>query len=152
DAWVDGAPIWNSGIYQSVEDSSPIDPADETGGYGQITLPIRDHSGVKRMGGKTLLLKDGAMGQTVGVIRGRSGDGLTANLVADSRLSQLAVTRQAAPFHGFLDDALLYYLSLCGITSGIVIDDSFETVEVALPGWEANVFDQISKKMAPAYG
>jgi hypothetical protein len=142
---------WNITSYSVQEESTSIDPADSSGAYGQITVEIPDSPKVRRYGGKALALIDGAQGQTVGTVRGRSGNGLRATVVADSRLAQLAVIRRAEPYQGFLSGALRYYFSLCDITAGIVIDESYDSVPVVLPGWDANVYDQI-KQMAVAFG
>ena len=152
DIFVDDVPQWNASGYSVEEDSTPADPSDTTGGFGRITVPIPDRPEIKRWGGKILRLEDGAEGTTTGTIRGRSGNGLTAQLVADSRIGRLSVPRRAEPFNGTLGDALEYYFGLCGITSGIVIEPGIAARSVVLPGWEANVFEQIQKKMGAAFG
>lgn len=145
DVSIGGKAVWNSGAYSVVEDSTPVSPADSSGGYGQITIPVRDAPAVKSLDGKTLALSDGRAGRTSGIVRGLSGNGLTAQVVADSRLSATGVIRQAAPFVGTLGDAVRYYLSLCGVTSGIVVDEEIDPTPVTIPGWRANVFDQLKK-------
>lgn len=150
DVFVDGKPFWSSGAYSVVEDSTPVDPSDSTGGYGQISTSLRDSKGAKALLGKRLDLTDGQQGETTGVIRGLTGNGLSASVTADSRLALTAVTRQAQPFVGTLGGALRYYLGLCGITAGIVIDDSLEDVPVSLLGWNAVVYDQL-KRLGPVH-
>lgn len=149
DVTIGGLPVWNTGAYSITEDSTPTAPDDSSGGYGQIQLPIRDKAGVKSLSGKALTLEDGSQGKTSGIVRGLSGDGLTAQITADSRLGLTAVKRQAQPFVGLLGNAIRYYLGLCGVTSGIVVDSSLESVTVKLPGWNAVVYDQL-KKLATA--
>jgi hypothetical protein len=145
DVTIGGEPYWGTGSYSITEDSTPVDPADSTGGYGQLTLAIKDKPGVKLLGGAPLEFADGVQGKTSGIVRGQSGNGLTAQITADSRLALAAVKRKAGPFVGTLGNALRYYLSLCGITSGIVIHQDLESVPVKLPGWEAVVYDQLKK-------
>ena len=52
-------PYWSSGSYTILEDSTPIDPADATGGFGQLTTVLHDDSDARRHGGKRLDLVDG---------------------------------------------------------------------------------------------
>lgn len=143
-------PYWSSGSYTILEDSTPIDPADATGGFGQLTTVLYDDSDARRHGGKRLDLVDGEQGETTGIIRGLSGNGISASLVADSRLALTAVTRQAQPFVGSLGGALRYYLGLCSITDSIVVHDDLEAIPVKLLGWNANVYDQL-KRLAPVH-
>lgn len=151
DVFIDGKPYWSNGGYSIVEDSTPIDPADSTGGFGQINTTLYDKEASRALMGKKLDLADGAQGETTGIIRGLSGNGLSASVTADSRLALTAVTRQAQPFVGTLGNALRYYLGLCGITAGIVIDSALESVPVKLLGWNAVVYDQF-KRLGPAHG
>lgn len=144
-------PYWSSGAYSVVEDSTPIDPSDSTGGYGQITTVVYDEDEARTHYGKRLDLVDGQQGETTGIVRGLSGNGVSATLTADSRLALTAVTRQAQPFIGTLGNALRYYLSLCGITDGIVVDSTLESISVKLVGWNAVVYDQL-KKLGPVHG
>lgn len=142
--------VWSSANHSIQEDSTPVDPADSTGGYGQISATILDHKDARAFRDEPLELVDGEQGTTVGIIRGLAKSKLGLTLTADSRLAQLAVTRQAQPFVGTLGGALRYYLSLCGLTTGIVVADSLENVPVKLLGWKANVYEQI-KKLGPAH-
>ncbi|MDL5351105.1 hypothetical protein [Microbacterium sp. zg-YB36] len=151
DVTIGGQPFWSTGAYSIVEDSTPVDPSDMTGGTGQISFTVRDKPGIKLLGGKALEFTDGAQGKTSGIVRGLNGTGLAATITADSRLALTAVTRKAAPFVGTLGGALRYYLGLCGITSGIVIDETLENVPVKLPGWDAVVYDKL-KQLGPARG
>lgn len=137
--------------YSAVEDSTPIDPSDTTGGYGQVTVQLDDRPEALTWGGRSLELRDGSEGVTVGTIRGRSGNGAAATIVADSRIAQLAVRRTAAPFNGTLGQALRYYLELCNVTGGIVVNSKLESIPVVLPGWRDFVYDQI-KRLGTVYG
>ncbi|WP_217182691.1 hypothetical protein [Streptomyces sp. AC495_CC817] len=146
----DRIPYWSSGAFTIVEDSTPVDPSDSSGGYGQITTVVYDEQEVRGHSGKRLDLVDGQQGETTGTIRGLSGNGIAATIVADSRLALTAVKRQAQPFIGTLGNALRYYLGLCGITSGIVVDPALESKAVQLLGWNGVVYDQL-KKLGPVH-
>jgi hypothetical protein len=137
--------------YDVVEDSTPLDPSDTTGGFGQINLTVNSTADDERKMGATLALTDGSLGETVGVVRGISDNDQVVKYTANSRLSLLAVSRDAQPFVGSLTDGIKYHLGLCGITSGIVIDPSFDVIQVKLPGGRVNVYDRL-KSMGAAYG
>lgn len=145
------APRRNIADYSVIEDSTPTDPSDNTGGYGQINIDFGIGDDVSSSMGKVLSLTDGSLGETVGTVRAISDDGVSYSVQANSRLGVLAVERTIQPFIGTLGDGIEYYLSLCGITSGIVIEDWLYTVDVQLPGSRSNVHDQI-KKLTAAHG
>lgn len=136
--------------YSVVEDSTPLDPADNTGGFGQINVTVNSNvEGIRRMG-DPLTLTDGSLGETTGTIRAVGDDAVAIQFTANSRLANLAVERTIQPFVGNLADGIEYHLGLCGITSGIVIDSSFSAVNVKIPGGRENVYDRM-KRMAAAY-
>lgn len=145
DVFIDGKPHWSSGAYSIVEDSTPVAPDDSSGGYGQLTTILYDDGEVRGYNRSPLVLTDGQQGETTGIVRSISVNGISASLTADSRLSLTAVTRQAQPFVGTLGGALRYYLGLCGITSGVVVDAAVESVSVKLIGWNGVVYDQLKK-------
>lgn len=144
-------PIWNVGEYSVVEDATPLDPSDASGGFGQINLTIPEGAETRGLMGQPLVLTDGALGETTGTIRNIGGDGHSARIVANSRLANLAVERTIQPFVGTLTGCLEYHLSLCGITTGIVIDPAFDAITVQVPGGRENVHDRI-RTMGSAYG
>jgi hypothetical protein len=143
-------PIWNVGEYSVVEDATPLDPSDSSGGFGQINLTVPESGDTRGLMGQPLVLTDGALGETTGTIRNIGGNGLSARLVANSRLANLAVERTIQPFVGTLTDCLEYHFSLCGITTGLVIDPVFDAITVQVPGGRENVHDRI-RQMAAAY-
>lgn len=151
DVKIGGENYYNVGGYSVVEDATPLDPSDLTGGFGQITVALPDRIAVRRTMGKELSLTDGSLGQIVGTVRNLKGDLSAGEVVANSRLGQLAVERTIQPFVGLLGDALEYYLSLCGITTGIVVEPTVASVSVKLPGGRFFVYDQI-EKLGAAYG
>lgn len=146
DIAVDGGQLWNINTYAAAESVNPIDPSDNYGtGYGQITFSVRDKPAVKTWIDKPISLTDGANGETTGIIQGASGNGTKADITANSRLGLAAVTRQAQPYVGTLGGAIRYYLGLCSITTGIIIDPALENVPVKLIGWKGVVYDQLQK-------
>lgn len=149
---IDGKPQWSAGGYSVVEDSTPIDPSDTTGGYGQLTFTMPENRDTKRLRGKVAQLDDSFYGQTQAVIQSMNGDGSDVQITADSRLSLLAAVRTAAPFSGTLQNAFLYYFGLVGLTTGIVIETSKANQQVALLGFSGDVWEYLNKKLAPAMG
>jgi hypothetical protein len=146
----DGEDVIGVGGYTVLEDSTPLDPSDLTGGFGQLNVTIGNPKDARRLIGKTLTLNDGNMGETTGLARAVDGEGLRASVRGDSRLGQMAVERTIQPMATTLGAALLYYFSLCGITSGIDIQDGLESVPVKIPGNRTNVYDML-KRLTAAY-
>lgn len=149
-ATIDGLRKRTASNFSVVEDSTPIDPSDTSGGTAQSTIEIRETDQAKYLRKKQITLEDGAQGTTVGKITGLSANGVSLSITADSRLNVLNVKRLAQPFAGTLKAAVTYYLGLCGVTTGLVIDDSLEAVDVVFPGWDAVVWDQL-KKLCPIF-
>src|SRR5690606_22818778 len=114
-------PIRTVAGYSVTEDSTPLDPSDSTGGFGQISVEVREFDDMGTMLNEPLALIDGALGETVGTIREVEGNGLMGRMTADSRLGLLAVESDTQPFIETLGDGIRYYLSLCGIEDGIVV-------------------------------
>lgn len=141
-------PFWSVDNYSVDEDSTPVNPADSTGGYGQFTFGIPDTDENLLLRGKVVDLSDGTQGKTQGIITGLAGDGDIITVSADSKLSRTSVTRTAQPFVGTLEGAFRYYLGLVGYTAGIVVDTTIASRSVVFPGWSANVWDQLKKLCA----
>lgn len=147
----DGAAArWNIADYSVVEDSTPMDPSDTTGGFGQITVTLPEDADTRGLMNEQLVLTDGALGETTGTVRSLGGDGLSAQITANSRLGNLAVERTITPFVGTLTDCIEYHLGLCGITTGIVIDSDYDSINVKVPGGRENVYDRLLQ-MGTAY-
>ena len=70
DITLGGKALWNAATYSIVEDSTPLDPADSSGGYGQISITAPHRPEYKNISGKEILFSDGAQGQTSGIARG----------------------------------------------------------------------------------
>ena len=137
--------------FSVVEDSTPVDPSETTGGVGQFTLSIGERDDTKYLQGVPVNLSVISQGETTGTVRGLSGSDGAALVTADSRLALLNANRTAQPVNGTLATVFTYYLGLVGITSGIVVDTSVASTAVVFPGWSGNVWDQV-RKMALSLG
>lgn len=144
DLTIDGKPFWNASNYAVQEDSTPVDPNDSSGAFGQFTFDIPDFEGSKKLRKKTVELVDGTQGSTTGIARSANSDGNTVTIAADSRLGALSVIRTAQPFSGTLDGAFRYYLGLVGITDGIVTDPAI------IPPTRTNPFNNPSGRRTTA--
>jgi hypothetical protein len=138
-----GTLLPNTSDYSVIEDATPLDPSDTTGGTGTFTFGVSDQGVTPAFRGRTAQLADGAQGTTTGTINSEQSDGTTITVSADSRLIALNVVRTAQPYAGTLSGAFNYYLSLVNITSGILIDSSIASTPVVVPGWSGNVWDKI---------
>jgi len=135
--------------YSVIEDSTPIDPSDSSGGFGQFSLSIPETPDTKSLLNYAVELSVLTQGVTRGTVRALGSADGAASLTADSRLGQLAVERTAGPYNGTVAGMFYYYLGLCGIDSGIFVDDTIFDQPVSLPGWSGNVWDYL-KKIATA--
>lgn len=127
------------------EDATPLDPSDTSGGVGQMTLTTNENGDTEYLRRVPIDFSVPSQGTTRGTVLSVGATDGVASIVANSRLDQLNVTRDAAPFTGMLSDGLAYYLRLCGITTGIAMDPDLSTVTVNWPGWSGIVWDQIKK-------
>jgi hypothetical protein len=151
DVTIDGFLKQKASSYSVTEDSTPIDPSDNSGGAGQFTFAIPEEVNSKALRNKIVSLADGTRGEVIGTSRGVSGDGVTATFTSDAALAALVSIRTATPYIGSLQGAVTYYLGLVGITTNIVFTDaSFGTTAVVFSGWNAVVWDQM-KKLTAAY-
>lgn len=148
DLRIAGVPEWNAKEYSVTEDSTPVDAADTSGGYGQFTFGIPERIDAKRLRGKIVDLEDAGQGTTQGIIRGLNGTAAGPSVTADSRLGALAVERTVGPFTGAIGDYFTHVLSLCGITTGIVVDDSIALYSVTFPGWTGDVWTHLKEMCA----
>lgn len=151
-AKIDGRPLLNVKSYSVDEDSTSVDLSDESGGTAQINLTVPVWPGWKASRGKVLELSDDTQGKTFGKINAISEDRGIVSITAGSRILSLSGTRQAQPFSGTLAAAIRYYLSLVGITDKIVIDDAIGASAVQFPGWNGDVYQQVARKLCPAWG
>lgn len=134
--------------YSVSEDSTPVEASDSSGGTGQITFGAIDDP--SRFGSVLLLndtvkLTDGDRGDTEGKINSLTSNDRVLSVTADSRLGRLVVDKRADAIHGTFQDAIMYYLSLGGITTGIAIDNSLTTKPVIAQGWEGDLWTKIKE-------
>lgn len=137
--------------FSVIEDSTPVDPSDTTGGYGQFTLVVAEREDTRYLQDVPMNLSVVSQGETTGTVRGLSGVDGVATVTGDSRLAALNSVRTAQPVNGTVSSVFTYYLSLVEITTGIVIDTSIASTPVVFPGWSGNVWDQM-RKMALSLG
>jgi hypothetical protein len=130
--------------YSVQEDATPLDPSDTTGGVGQIDFEtnwVRGPEGSVQLPGLDVELRDAYRGTTYGNI---TDAGLTDNeqvgVTASGRLGALVGTVSAKPMVDTLQNIVLYYLSLAGITDGIVIDPDIAFLPVAVPGFNDDLW------------
>lgn len=149
---VGGRPLLNVGSYSVQEDSTPINPADETGGTTQINFVVPRWDGWKASEDLLVDLRDDTQGITEGFVSAVSDSNGVVSVTADSKILQLATKRTAQPFAGSLADALRYYFSLAGVTEGIVIEDLLQSIPVVFPGWQDEVYQRVARGICPAFG
>lgn len=140
----------NLNSFTVVEDSTPVDASDSTGGTGQFTLGVDENDETPYLVDVPIDLIDPAQGTTRGFIRNLSSDNTSTTLAADSRMVLLSVERSIPPFNGNLGDYFESLLEACSITSGLVIDASLYAVPVTFPGWRGNVWTKI-KTLLPIH-
>jgi len=139
--------------YSVVEDATPLDPASNNGGVGQLTTSIVENPSAKgtiTLIDDVLTLSDGAKGTTTATVTGIDASNGIASLTADSRMSVLLSTRSASPQFLTMEQTFRYYLGLAGITTGIVFeapgDSSYRysaNLPIPTPGWTDVIFDKL---------
>jgi hypothetical protein len=136
---------WHFGVsdYNVVGDSTGTVVGDMTGGAGTMSVDLPETADSKLLSGRPVLLRDTHMGETSGILRTGSGNGVNATTTAVSRIALLNVNRTATAFTGTLRAALLYYFGLAGITTNIVIESNLASRAVNFPGWQGNVLDYL---------
>jgi hypothetical protein len=134
--------------YSVSEEATPLDPADSTGATGQFTFGLAedpDGEGTLLLYDDTIELTDASNGRTQGTVTEVSVQDGTATISADSRLAKLVYNTKASAFTGTLNDALMYYFSLAGETTGIVIDPIIGARTVTYQNFEGNLWDVLKQ-------
>ena len=149
--------------YSITEDSTPLDGGDSTGSVGTFTItaisPDKDLTpnhpiikwGPQFLSRKTIQVRDSTRGYTTGYVTSVSADdsAATVTLTCNSRLGHLnAYNINAKPFVGTLKNAVLYYCSLAGQTTDILVDDSIASKTVVFPGWSGELWYHLKLLMA----
>lgn len=134
----------NLANYSVTEDATPIDANDSSGGVGQINFTaIEDAAadGTILLLNDVVTLTDASNGVTSGIVNNLQVNDSSAAISADSRLGLMVAQITAAPYTGTLGGAFTYYLSLCGIVSGFVIDSTITARSVTYQGFTGNLWD-----------
>lgn len=144
----------NIGPYTVLEESTPVEASDSSGGVGTISFSAVDDS--SRFGSVLLLndevtLTDGDRGKVIGKINSLAGNDGILTVTANSRLSALVGTRTADWVSGTLEEVVTYYLGLSGITMGIAVDAAIASIPVQAIGWTADVWTKM-KELLVAHG
>lgn len=154
-----GSDTFQAVSYSVREDATPLAAGDSFGSTGVIEFTIAaPDSGVpgsqatswkrlKQFGPEFYIdsevrLMDSRKGSTVGTVNAVRADDM-GQIVFEcvSRLDLLNVYGvQAQPFVGTLSDAFWYYLSLADVSTDVLVDDSAAGRQVALPGWNGELW------------
>lgn len=138
--------------YTVTEDSTPLDPADSSGGTGTITFGAKEdpaYDGSVLLLNDTINLSDTGSGTTTGRVNGVSASNGIATITADGRLNLLNSTGDIPPIDGTLDEAVRQILALAGITTGIFVDVSLRSIPVKARGGNKNYWFML-KEMCSA--
>lgn len=123
--------------YSVQEDSTPVSPADSSGGTGTVNITVAEDDSSD---GSILLLNDGVIlsdsvkGTTSGTINSVNGNEGLVTISGDSRLGIANVTRFVPAHRGTVESAVLHILGLAGITSGIAIYPEVANIPASLRG------------------
>jgi hypothetical protein len=137
--------------YSADEDSTPTDPNDSSGGYGQLTFEAvedEDSDGSPLLINDGVTLSDGSNGRTGGVVTAVEANDGIVTVTSSSRIGILRARAQAQPYSGTLAGAFAYYLSLAGVVSGYTVDATIASRPVAFPGWNDEVFVAVKRLCA----
>jgi hypothetical protein len=141
--------------YSVQEDATSLDPSATTGGVGQLDFDaefVDGPEGSIQLAGLDVELRDNYRGSTFGTISdvGMSDDG-TVSLTANGRLGALVGNVAAVPMVDTLQNVMLYYFGLAGITDGIAIDPDIAFQPVAVPGFNDDLWLH-TKQLAAVHG
>jgi len=151
DIRVGGFPKWSNADVTVSEDSTPLDPSDDSGRVGAISFKVPEGVDAKSLLDQVVDVDGGVRGSIQGVVAALRSDGSTVTVEAHSRMVSIVANRTALPHVGTLETALLYYFGLCGVTTGIVIDPTVADTPVVELGFYGNVWAHVAKKLCPAY-
>jgi hypothetical protein len=138
----------NVSSYTVSEDCTPLSPSDSSGGTGTFVINVLENpnaDGTMLLYGDQIDLSDGSNGTTQGVVSNLTSLNGIVSLTADSRMFLMNTVVVAGPRNDTVSNILYYYLSLVGITSGIVIDAAIGSLVVTWPGWNNQLWLQMKK-------
>lgn len=142
-SWVGGRAAL--GDYSVDEESTPIEGSDTSGAVPGMSFTVVSNPDTHLLYDSNYELTDASNGLTAGTITGISDTNGLATIVGESRLTALVAVRRFQPYNGTLQGALSYYLSQCGITTGISFDPTLQanTKPCTLQGWDGTAWDLI---------
>lgn len=138
--------------YTVTEDATSLNLSDTQGGVGGIEFTvIEDDSfdGSILLPGEPFTLLDPRAGILAGLVDSATvSNGVELGVTGSTALLPLVSEHVVPAFSGTLGGAILYYASLCGISSGIQLDPIIAVKSVALPSFTGEVWLQIKKLAA----
>jgi hypothetical protein len=147
---IGGERVWDANVIQVVQDSTPLDPSDTFGGSGTVALDMEATPSAKALTGKSVELAHSRRGTLHAVAKAPSGDRRHVTVEAFGLAASFVCKRTALPHVGTLETLLQYWASLCGVTSGLVVDAAIADTSIIAPGWYGNVWEQM-KDLGAAY-
>jgi hypothetical protein len=123
--------------YSVQEDSTPVSPADSSGGTGTVSITVTEDEssdGSILLLNDEIVLEDSVKGTTSGKVNSVSSSDAAVTLSGDSRLGILNATRYVPAHKGDVESAVLHILAIAGITSGIYIDPAVADIPAAVRG------------------
>lgn len=135
--------------YRVNESAPALDLNDLRGGVGSIEFtvvedPSRD--GTIMLRGQAFRMEEPYAGAINGVIDSTSViDQAGATVTGSNHLLPLVAERRVAAYSGTLGGALLYYMSLCGVGTGVQIGPNLASIPVNLPSWTGDVWQGIKR-------
>lgn len=124
--------------YSVTEDSTPLSPADSSGGVGTISMTLPRVEDPHLLVDEGIELIDTSRGTTSGFVDSgvRSDANDTVSVDGLGRLGFLNIYNvRAQPFSGTLEEAFRYYLGLASVSTDISVDPSIASRPVVIPGW-----------------
>lgn len=145
-----GGGSWQGGSaeladYSVEEESTPIEGSDTGGAVPGISFTVVANDETALLYDSSYALSDESNGSTLGTISAVNIANGVATISGESRLSALVAVKHLAPMTGTLREVLSYYLTECGITSGVSYDPEIEaeTTPATVQGWHGSVWDAI---------
>lgn len=135
--------------YSANESAPSLDMNDMRGGVGSVEFTVVEEpgkNGTILLSGQRFRLSDPYSGAINGVMDGvETIDGAGVSVTGSNLLLPLVAERRVPAFTGTLGGAIMYYMSLCGVTEGIQVDLATATTPVNLPSWTGEVWQHIKK-------
>lgn len=123
--------------YSVQEDSTPVSPADSSGGTGTVSITVTEDAasdGSILLLNDDIVLEDSVKGTTSGSVNNVDSNNGAVTISGDSRLGILNATRYIPAHSGTIETAVLHVLDVAGITSGIFIYPEVADIPAAFKG------------------